>query len=143
MASSWKPTGHHDVTAYLLVPDIEKEIAFLVAAFGGEETFRTTAPNGRVAHAMVRIGDSVVMMGTPPEPKPTMLYLYAESCDTAYAQALRAGATSVQEPATQMYGDRTAAIIDVGGNTWYIATHLEDLSAEEIDERYREAASKS
>jgi PhnB protein len=139
------PEGYHSVTPYLVVKGAAALIDFLKQAFDANEFVRMARPDGTIQHAEVRIGDSVVMIGeatSPWEPMPTMLYLYAGDVDAIYQRALKTGATSVQAPADQFYGDRTAAVKDPSGNFWYIATHVEDLSPEEIRRR-AEAHAKS
>ncbi|MGH8937106.1 MAG: VOC family protein [Acidimicrobiia bacterium] len=132
------PDGYHSVTPYLIVEGADKLLDFLKRAFSAEETVRMPRPDGSVAHAEVRIGDSIVMLGDAGEqwsPMPGMINLYVEDCDATYLRALEAGATSLQEPEDQFYGDRTAGVRDPVGNHWWIATHVEDLSEEEIAER--------
>ena len=95
-------------------------------------------PNGTVAHAELKIGDSMVMIGDAGDQWPVktgQVYLYLEDCDRFYKQALAAGATSVREPADQFYGDRNATVNDAFGNTWSIGTHVEDVSSEEMERR--------
>jgi PhnB protein len=95
-------------------------------------------PDGTIAHAEVRIGDSAVMMGEPmgeQQPRPATLYLYVNDTDAVYQRALQAGATSLMEPADQFYGDRNAGVQDVFGNYWWIGTHKEDVSPEELKKR--------
>ncbi len=135
------PDGYHTVTPYLIVEGADELLEFAKEAFGAEETVRMPKPDGSVAHAEVRIGDSVVMLGDAGEPWPPMpaaIHLYVDDCDTAYRRALEAGATSVQEPADQFYGDRSAGVRDPVGNVWWLATHVEDLSEEEIAKRAEE-----
>ena len=131
------PEGYHTVTPYLVVKDVESLITFLKEAFDAEETERVPGPDGTTRHAEVRIGDSVVMMGTAREnpPMPGMLYVYTEDVDTAYSRALKAGGESIAQPENQFYGDRTGGIKDSQGNIWYIATRVENLSEEELRER--------
>jgi PhnB protein len=120
------------------VEDAERLLAFLKQAFAAEETIRMPAPDGSIAHAEARIGDSVVMMGQASEqwsPMPGSIHLYVEDCDAAYARALDAGATSVREPADQFYGDRSSGVRDPTGNVWWIVTHVEDVPEEEIRRR--------
>jgi uncharacterized glyoxalase superfamily protein PhnB len=96
---------------------------------------------GAVAHAEARIGDSMVMMGDAhgdQEPLTSGLYLYVEDVDRVYTKAIEAGATSIREPADQFYGDRNAGVIGPCGNHWWIATHVEDLTEEEIARRAAE-----
>lgn len=134
------PEGFHSVTPYLLVKDGAKLIEFVERAFGAEQIERLEDPDGTVRHAQVRIGDSFVMLGTPQgEPMPSSLYLYVPDCDAVYARALEAGATSIMEPADQFYGDRGAGVTDPFGNLWWIGTHIEDVSHEELERRAAEA----
>ncbi len=93
-------------------------------------------------HAQVKIGDSFVMMGEPMgefQPMPASIYLYVEDTDATYQRALEAGATSIMEPADQFYGDRNAGVKDPFGNLWWIGTHIEDVSPEEIEKRAKAA----
>lgn len=138
------PEGYHTLTPYLVVEDAGKVADFLKAAFGAKENHRTTAPNGSVMHANVTIGDSRVMLGGAPgqKPVPAMLYLYVNDADAVYARAIEAGAVPVMPPANQFYGDRNAMVKDPGGNSWCIATHVEDVSSEEMDRRALEAFKK-
>lgn len=138
------PPGFHTVTPYLLSQDAGKLLEFIVQAFGAEVLERMELPDGTVNHAQARVGDSVVMMGTAGgehPAMPTMLYLYVEDCVAWYQSALAAGATSVQEPRNEFYGDRVAAVEDPLGNSWWIATHVEDLDSEEIARRAAKARS--
>lgn len=132
------PEGHHSVTPYLVVDDAARLMAFLRDAFQAVEVHRMTGPDGRVRHAQVKLGDSMVMMGEPQgqgKPLPCALYLYVENADAVYQRALKAGATSIMEPADQFYGDRHGGVTDPFGNQWWIATHIEDVSNEEIARR--------
>jgi uncharacterized glyoxalase superfamily protein PhnB len=97
------------------------------------------APDGGVMHAEVKIGDSKIMMGEAMgewKAKPCSLYLYVEAVDAVYQRAIQAGGTSVREPMVQFYGDRTAGVVDPCGNYWGIATHVEDVSHEELEKRF-------
>lgn len=132
------PQGFHALTPYLVSPGLDRLIEFLKAAFGAVEIERHCEPDGRVMHAEVKIGDSIVMMGEPREPwkpMPCMLYHYVPDTDAVYERALRAGGESMQEPADMFYGDRNAGVKDPSGNLWWIATRLEDLSPQEIERR--------
>src|SRR6266566_2891421 len=100
------PDGYHTVTPYLIVPGAAKLIDFLKQAFDARESFRMASPEGRIMHAEVRIGDSVVMMsdtGQEAQPRPCMIYLYVNDVDATYKRALQAGATSLREPVNQFY----------------------------------------
>jgi len=132
------PEGHHSVTPYLLVDDVGRLIDFLTRAFQAVETLRMPRPDGKIGHAEMKIGDSMVMMGQPQgqgKPMPSTLYLYVEDTDAVYRRALAAGAISIAEPTDQFYGDRNAGVQDPCGNLWWIATHIEDVSPEEVARR--------
>lgn len=132
------PEGHHSVTPYLLVDDVARLIDFLTRAFQAVETLRMPRPDGKIGHAEMKIGDSMVMMGQPQgqgKPTPSTLYLYVQDTDAVYRRALAAGATSITEPTDQFYGDRNAGVQDPCGNLWWIATHIEDVSPEELARR--------
>jgi len=139
------PEGSHTITPYLVVEGIPKLIEFLKQAFGAQEIFRMARPDGVVAHAEVKIGDSMVMMGTPMgagKAQTSSLYLYVEDVDAVYQSAIQAGGTSVREPSDQFYGDRTGGVIDPCGNYWGIATHVEDVPPEEVERRFAAFAAK-
>ena len=133
------PDGYHTVTPYLLVQGADKLIDFVKKAFDAKETDRYSMPDGTVGHAEIRLGDSVIMLSEAMdgEYKPTTagMHLYVENCDATYQRALKAGATSTMQPADQFYGDRSAGVKDQCGNQWWISTHKEDLSKEEITKR--------
>jgi PhnB protein len=131
------PAGYHTVTPYLVVHNVPGLIEFLGQAFDATVTERMTAPDGGVAHAAVRIGDSMVMMGEARDMpvRPAMLLLYVPDADAMYRRALLAGATSVREVADQFYGDRTGGVKDSFGNEWWVATHKEDVSPQEMQRR--------
>ncbi len=136
------PDGYHTVTPYLTVQGVPKLIDFLKQAFEAQELERMTQPDGTIGHAEVRIGDSVVMMGEARDewkPMPSGIYLYVNDTDAVYKRALQAGATSIMEPADQFYGDRSAGVKDSSGNHWWIATHKEDVSPEELKKRAQAA----
>lgn len=144
MPVNYIPEGYHTATPYLVVPGVAKLIDFLKQAFGAEERERMAQPDGRIMHAEVKIGNSIIMMGEPSaemEAMPAMIYLYVPDADTAYKRALQAGAKSVMEPADQFYGDRSGGVEDASGNKWWVATHKEEISREEMGRR-AEAAMK-
>ena len=139
------PEGFHTVTPYLLVKEVGPLIDFLVKAFGAKEGRRSALPDGTVTHADVIVGDSHLMMGAARgewAAMPCMIYLYVPDTDAVYKAAMAAGATSVMAPADQFYGDRNAGVKDPFGNLWWIATHIEDVSPEELDRRSAEYAKK-
>ena len=132
------PQGFHAVTPYLVVPDAAKVMDFMQRAFGATERYKMQGPDGAVAHAEMQVGDSVVMVGQSPDQTRTthsMLYLYVPDVDAVYEKAVAAGGVSVREPVDQFYGDRSGAVKDPGGNEWWIATHKEDVSSEEMKRR--------
>jgi PhnB protein len=120
-----------------------KLIDFMKAAFDAQEIVRMSMPDGSIGHAEMRIGNSMVMIGEARDQfraMPTTLNLYLEDVDAAYARALAAGATAVSEPKNQFYGDRSGGVRDMCGNNWYVATHIEDVSEEEMKRRMEGAA---
>ena len=115
-----------------------KLIDFLTNAFAATLREKLMGPKGRVAHAEMLIGNSIVMMGEPPnaaEVRPSMLYVYVPDVDATYQRCLAAGAVSTRELKNQFYGDRNGAVRDPLGNEWFIATHVEDVSMEEMRKR--------
>ena len=131
------PEGYRTVTPFLHVAEAAKLIDFLQQAFAAKVVYRMDAPDGSVKHAEVKIGDSMVMIGQAPEGQnmPSMLYLYVPDTDALYISAIAAGATSIREPADQFYGDRSGGVRDFCGNQWWIGTHIEDVSSEEMKRR--------
>jgi len=134
------PSGYHTLTPFLMVNDGDRVIAFLKQAFGAEELSPPhRRPDGGVMHAALRIGDSPVWLGEASEHHPAMtnmLYVYVQDVDTVYRRAIEAGGTPIVEPAGQPWGDRAGAVRDPSGNPWWIATHVEDLTREELDRRF-------
>lgn len=109
------PEGYHSVTPYLIVEGAAELLDFLREAFGAEQRVRMDTPDGSVAHAEVTIGDSVVMLADASEQwpaNPGALHLYVEDCDTVYRRALEAGATEIQAPRDEFYGDRSGCVRD-------------------------------
>ncbi|HMC58673.1 MAG TPA: VOC family protein [Candidatus Solibacter sp.] len=136
------PEGYHTVTPYLIVDGAARLIEFVKQAFDAKEMLRMSGPDGRIGHTEIRIGDSMLMLSDsrdPWKPMPAMLYLYVEDVDATYQRALQAGATSVSEPKDQFYGDRSAGVQDSCGNQWWIGTHIEDVSEEELLRRHEAA----
>jgi Uncharacterized protein conserved in bacteria len=124
------PEGLRSITPALHPKGADKVIEFMKQAFDAEELMRHLTPQGTIAHAQVRIGDSVIELGEahgPFQPMPTAFHLYVKDADAVYRKAVDAGATSVTEPSDMSYGDREACVIDPFGNHWYIATHKKDI----------------
>jgi len=152
MAVKAIPEGHHAITPYLVVHDAPAALDFYQRAFDAKELGRMNAPNGKVAHAEIKIGDSIVMLS---DEMPEMgaqsprtlkgsavgLFIYTADVDSAFDRAVAAGATA-KAPVTDMFwGDRWGLLEDPFGHQWQIATHKEDLSAEEIGKRAAKAMS--
>jgi PhnB protein len=116
---------YRTVTPYLVVPDANAELKFLIAAFGASEQLCHRNEAGAVMHAEIRIGDSLVMLGQAGEiwkAKPAALYLWVPDVDELYAKALAAGAISESAPEDKPYGHRNAGVVDSGGILWWIAS---------------------
>jgi PhnB protein len=140
------PEGYHSVTPYLILSGAGDAIAFYKRALGAEEVMRLADPGGKVHRAEISIGDSRIMLADEhPEiqalsPKtvggsPVSIHLYVEDVDRAVERAVAAGATLVRPVADQFYGDRVGGIEDPFGYRWFIATHKEDLTMDEIRRR--------
>lgn len=144
------PEGYRTVTPYLAVDDAGKAIEFYKRAFGAKERGRMDAPEGKIGHAELEIGDALIMLSDPfpqsttKSPKElggtsASLFVYSEDVDAAVKRAVDAGATVTMEPDDMFWGDRFGTVVDPFGHQWSIATHKEDLSPEEIAERGKEA----
>lgn len=146
------PEGYNTVTPALTVHDAVRMIEFYKEAFGAQERYRMPTPDGKgVAHAEMRIGDSVFMLGEEmpgtdcggsPQTlggTPVGFYIYVKDVDHAFERAVSAGAT-VKTPVENMFwGDRMGAVTDPSGHIWNLATHVEDVSPKELERRGREA----
>ena len=135
MAAKPIPEGYHSITPRLFVPDADALVEFLKRAFGAVERPRV----GKGSPAEVVIGDSILIVSAS-EVRPALpafLYLYVLDTDAVYREALMAGAKSLEAPANMHYGDRRAMIEDPQGNTWQIATRVEDVSPQEIARRLK------
>jgi PhnB protein len=142
----FKPADYHTVTPYLVVDGAERLIAFIVDVLEGTEMMRLPGPGGRIGHAEIRVGDSVVMLADAPSPESitkSLLHVYVPDSDATYARAMAAGATSLRDPQNEFYGDRMSGAQDALGNRWYFATHIEDISEEEMARRAAEAATQT
>lgn len=141
MTVKFIPAGFHTVTPYLTVQGATQLLEFVKAAFDAEEILCIKQPDGAIDHAAVRIGDSMIELAEAKlewTPMPGAIHLYVSDTDAIYQRALQSGAVSLQEPADMYYGERGAAVKDPVGNHWYIATHTEDLSPEELTKRKKE-----
>jgi len=146
MAVAPIPADYPGVTSYLIVRDAAKAIDFYRRAFGATELFRLPMPGGRIGHAELRIGGGVVMLADEmPEMgykgpaalggTPVSLMFYVADVDAAFAKALAAGGTVTKPLQNQFYGDRSGTLTDPFGHVWTIATHVEDLTPEEVNRR--------
>jgi len=144
MATQVKPVpdGYHTLTPYLVADGADRVINFMKEAFGAKAVIEPMMrPDGKVMHAEFRIGDSIVMIADASErakATSTMLYMYVPDVDAVYRKALKAGATSVMEPADMFYGDRSGGVKDPAGNQWHIGTHIEDVAPAELQKRATE-----
>ncbi len=150
MATKPIPEGYHTLTPYLAVDNATDAIEFYKRAFGAKERMRMPGPEGTIGHAELEIGDSLVMLSDPfPQssvrpPKElsgtsASIFMYVEDVDAVVKQAIEAGATVTMEVADQFWGDRFGTVADPFGHSWSIATHVEDLTPEEIAERGKAA----
>lgn len=140
------PKGYHAVTPYLIVDRAAEALDFYQKAFGAEVLMRMDSPGGRIGHAEIRIGDSIVMLADEhPEmgaraPRsyggsPVLIHLYVENVDAVVAAAVAAGARMTRPVENQFYGDRSGGVEDPFGHQWHVTTHVEDVSTEEIRRR--------
>ena len=140
------PDGYHTVTPYLIIKGAAGALEFYKKAFGAEELYRMPQPDGRIGHAEIRIGNSRVMLADEfPEMgyrspqslggSPVSILLYVKDVDAMAGKALAAGAKVIRPVQDQFYGDRSGTFADPYGHVWTIATHQEDVSAEELERR--------
>jgi len=132
------PEGYHTLTPYLSVHGAAALIDIYARAFGAVKVHGHSMPDGSILNAGLKIGTSMLMIGEAPKdrkPTPTMIYMYVVDVDAVYDRAMAAGATSIRAPADQFYGERSGAVEDPAGNQWWIATHTEDMSDDELIRR--------
>ena len=140
------PEGHRTVTPYLAVKGGVKALEFYAKGFGAVEMFKLVMPDGRLGHAEIRLGDSVIMLadefpefgGKAPQTlggSPVSIHLYVEDVDAFCARAVAAGAKQLKPVMDQFYGDRSGQLEDPFGHLWWVATHKEDISPEEMEKR--------
>ena len=146
MAVKSVPDGYHTVTPYLIINGAAQALEFYKRAFGAAETVRMPDPKGRIAHAEMKIGDSMIMLADEHHemghrgPRTlggtsVSILLYVPDVDTVFDRAIKAGAKSQRPVADQFYGDRMGTLEDPFGHVWTIGTHIEDVSAEEMKRR--------
>jgi len=140
------PEGYNSVTPYLFVKGAARAIDFYKLAFGATEIMRIPGPDGHVAHAELKIGNSVIMLADEPDSgeykspetiggSAVSLMIYLEDVDKVFARAISAGAKETRAVVDQFYGDRSGNLVDPFGHLWTVATHVEDVSPEEMKRR--------
>ena len=143
------PDGHRTVTPYLTIRHGAKALDFYKKAFGATETFKLMMPDGRLGHAEIRLGDSMIMLsdefpefgGKAPATlggTPVSIHLYVEDVDAFFKRALAAGAKERKPVMDQFYGDRSGQLEDPFGHLWWVATHKEDVAPAELQKRVQE-----
>jgi len=148
------PVGYHSVTPYLIIKGAADAIEFYKQAFGATELFRFPAPDGKIGHAEIKIGDSPIMLADEfaemgyKGPRalggsPVSLMIYLEDVDTVFNRAVEAGASVKEAVQDKFYGDRTGTLTDPFGHVWHVSTHKEDVSMEEMEERAKAASAKA
>ncbi|MGH9814838.1 MAG: VOC family protein [Candidatus Acidiferrales bacterium] len=149
-AKNFVPEGYRTVTPYLIIRDAAKAIDFYKKAFGAEEVMRMPAPDGKIGHAEIKIGDSMIMLSDEnlqwgnKSPQtlngtPVGVFLYVPDVDATFKQAVAAGATERMALADQFWGDRYGKVSDPFGHEWSLATHVEDVAPAEMEERMKKA----
>ncbi len=140
------PEGYHTLTPHLVVRNAAKAIDFYVKALGAEEMFRMPGPGGAIMHAELKIGDSIVMLGEEAPDRgslspqaiggsPVTLMLYVKDVDASFARAAKADCTVLMPPTDMFWGDRYGQLQDPFGHRWAMATHVEDVSPDELAKR--------
>ena len=140
------PQGYHSVTPYLIVKGAARAIEYYKQAFGATEVMRFPGPNNTIGHAELKIGDSVIMLADPPagdefrDPQSlggtaVSLLIYVPKVDEVFKNAVSLGAKETRPVKDQFYGDRSGTLIDPFGHVWTVSTHVEDVSAQELQKR--------
>ena len=139
------PDGYPRVIPYLSIDGAAEAIEFYAKVLGATERMRMPGPDGKIGHAELDIGDSVIMLADPfpegtPSPKtfggsPVTVMVYVENVDETYDKAINAGATPISKVEDQFYGDRSGSFTDPFGHRWHVATHVEDVSEEDMAAR--------
>jgi PhnB protein len=146
MSATPIPAGHHTVAPYLAIRNAVKALEFYKKAFGATVPYKLLMPDGRLGHAEIRIGDSIIMIadefpefgGKSPETlggTPISIHLYVPDVDAFFKRALTAGAKERKPVMDQFYGDRSGQLEDPFGHLWWVATHKEDIAHEELQKR--------
>src|SRR3982751_3773517 len=142
------PPGYYSITPYLVVSDAARAIDFYKQAFGAHELSRMGGPGGKIGHAELKIGDSILMLSDERMGKrcphslggsPVSIFVYVENVDSVFRQALEAGAQSDMPPTDMFWGDRFGKLTDPFGHLWALATHVEEVAPEEMQQRAQAA----
>ncbi|MGZ8846962.1 MAG: VOC family protein [Pyrinomonadaceae bacterium] len=150
MAVKSIPEGYHSVTPYLIISGAGDAIEFYKKAFGAKELFRFPAPDGKIGHAEIKVGDSPIMLADEypdmgykgPQSlggSPVSLMIYVDDVDVIFNRAVEAGATVKEAVTDKFYGDRIGSLVDPFGHVWHVSTHKEDVSIEEMQRRAKAA----
>lgn len=142
----WIPDGYHNVTPYLFVRSAAQAIDFYKKVFSADEIMRMPGPNGKIMHAELKIGDSIVMLADEDPAHGVMspqtvggysagMHLYVEDVDKVIQKAVENGAKLLRPTKNQFYGDRVGSVLDPFGHLWSVATHIEEVSPEELRKR--------
>ncbi len=146
------PAGYHSVTPYLTISGAAKAIQFYKQAFGAQEVSQMAGPDGKIGHAELKIGDSMIMIADE-MPRGSRspqslggssvgIFLYVEDVDSVFKRAVEAGAKTEMPPQDMFWGDRYGKLTDPFGHQWALATHIEDIQPQEMEKRAREAMAK-
>ena len=149
-----KPDGYSTVTPYLYIKGATAAIDYYKKVFGAQEIMRLEAPGGMIGHAELKIGDSIIMLGdenpqwgtkspTTLGGSATGMHVYVDDVDSVIQVAVDAGAQLIRPVKDQFYGDRSGTVIDPFGHIWSVATHIEDVSPEELNKRMAAAMSQA
>ena len=145
------PDGYHSVTPYLIIKGAAAALDYYTRAFGATELLRMPAPEGKIGHAEIKIGDSPIMLADEcPEMgykspqtlggSPVSIMIYVEDVDSVFKQAIAAGGKEQRPVKDQFYGDRSGTLEDPFGHIWHVATHTEDVAPEEMERRAKAAS---
>ncbi len=154
MAVNPIPPGYAGATPYLIIRDAGRALGFYKEVFGAKQALRLDYPDGKIAHAELAIGQGYVMLSEEMSEMgfrgplslggtPVSLLIYVKDVDAVFAKAIAAGAESRRPVADQFYGDRAGTLVDPFGHTWSVATHVEDVSPEEIGRRFAKMSQES
>ena len=141
------PEAYRTASPYLIVRDAAAALQFYSEAFGASETRRLNTPDGRIMHAEMKIGDSMIFLASEfpdhgafsPEHfggSPASIVLYVDDADALFARAVKSGATSLRPMQDQFFGERSGTVLDPFGHRWTLNTHIEDVSDEDMERRF-------